>query len=132
MIFLLLKVAGLEYVPEHILNDWALEPSRLWQVGEVSPATGQPHEDAGFNITLPNHEAWPDALAYLADFLDTKTEMFHELISLGANCELHVGVSVDGDDTVAQPLEFPRGFMADLLEREIDLSVLAFPAEDKS
>ena len=130
MIFLLLKVAGLKYVPEHILNDWALEPSRLWNTGEVSPATGEPHEDAGFNLTLPNHETWPDALAYLADFLDTKTEMFHELISLGATMELHVGISVDADEA-AQPLDIPRGFMADLLEREIDLSVLAFPAEEK-
>jgi len=128
MIFLLLKVAGLEYVPEHVLNDWALEPSRLWQVGEVSSTSGQPHEDAGFNITLPNHEAWPDALAFLADFLDTKTEMFHELISLGATMELHVGVSVDADEA-AQPLEISRGFMADLMEREIDLSVLAFAAD---
>ena len=131
MIFLLLKVDGLEYVPEHILNDWALEPSRLWQAGDVSPTTGQPHEDAGFNLTLPNHESWPDALAFLADFLDTKTEMFHELISMGATMELHVGVSVDADEA-AQPLEIPRGFMADLLEREIDLSVLAFLAEEKS
>ncbi len=128
MIFLLLKVAGLEYVPEHVLNDWALEPSRLWQVGEVSSTSGQPHEDAGFNITLPNHEAWPDALAFLADFLDTKTEMFHELISLGATMELHVGMSVDADEA-AQPLEISRGFMADLMEREIDLSVLAFAAD---
>ena len=128
MIFLLLKVAGLEYVPEHVLNDWALEPSRLWQVGEVSSTSGQPHDDAGFNITLPNHEAWPDALAFLADFLDTKTEMFHELISLGATMELHVGVSVDADEA-AQPLEISRGFMADLMEREIDLSVLAFAAD---
>jgi hypothetical protein len=128
MIFLLLKVAGLEYVPEHVLNDWALEPSRLWQVGEMSPTPGQPHDDAGFNITLPNHEAWPDALAFLADFLDTKTEMFHELISLGATMELHVGVSVDADEA-AQPLEISRGFMADLMEREIDLSVLAFAAD---
>lgn len=130
MIFLLLKVAGLEYVPEHILNDWSLEPSRLWSTGEASPATGKPHEDAGFNITLPNHETWPDALAYLANFLDTKTEMFHELISLGAATELHVGVSVDADEA-AQPLEISRGFMADLLEREIDLSVIAFPEEEK-
>ena len=128
MIFLLLKVAGLEYVPEHVLNDWALEPSRLWQVGEVSSTSGQPHDDAGFNITLPNHEAWPDALAFLADFLDTKTEMFHELISLGATMELHVGMSVDADEA-AQPLEISRGFMADLMEREIDLSVLAFAAD---
>ena len=128
MIFLLLKVAGLEYVPEHVLNDWALEPSRLWQVGEVSSTSGQPHDDAGFNITLPNHEAWPDALAFLADFLDTKTEMFHELISLGATMELHVGMSVDADEA-AQPLEISRGFMADLIEREIDLSVLAFAAD---
>jgi hypothetical protein len=131
MIFLLLKVGGLEYVPEHILNDWALEPSRLWQVGEVSPTTGQPHEDAGFNLTLPNHEAWPDALAYLRDLLDTRTEMFHELISMGATMELHVGVSVDADEA-AQPLEIPRGFMADLLEREIDLNLLAFQSGENN
>ena len=54
--------------------------------------------------------------------------MFHELISLGATMELHVGMSVDADEA-AQPLEISRGFMADLMEREIDLSVLAFAAD---
>ncbi len=127
MNFLLLKVSALEYLPEQVLNDWSLEPSRVWQIGSPAPS-GQPHEDAGFNLTLPDHEDWEDALSCLSDFLDTKTEMFHELISLGAALELHVGVSLTSQDEGARQLAFPRGLLADLVDREIDLSVIAFPA----
>jgi len=131
MIFMLLKVAGLDHLPEHVLNDWALEPSQIWQAGDESPS-GEPYADTGFNLTLPNHESWVDALVHLEGFLEDKTEMFHELIGIGAEMQLHVGVSILTGDTVSPPLEFSRPLLADLVSREINLSILVFEPEEKT
>ena len=131
MIFLLLKIAGLENLPEHVLNDWSLEPSLIWQAGDESP-TGEPYGDTGFNVTMPNHESWQDAIVYLQEYLDDKTEMFHELIGLGADMELHVGTAIPVGETVTPPLEFPRYLMEELVMREISLSVIAFTGEEKA
>lgn len=131
MIFQLLKIAGLEHLPEHILNDWALEPSLIWQAGDQSPS-GEPYGDTGFNLTFPNHESWQDALVYLQDFLEDKAEMFHELIGLGADMELHVGTSIPAGESVSPPVEFPRYLLEELVMREISVSVIAFTGEDRA
>jgi hypothetical protein len=128
MFFLLIKVAGLAHLPEHVFNDWALEPSLVWHEGDESP-TGEPHRDAGFNLTLPNHQAWGDAQEYLEEYLEDKAELFHELISLGAVMELHAGMALDGAETVSAPMAFPRSLMASLVDKEIGLSVIAFTGD---
>ena len=131
MIFLLLKIAGLEHLPEHVLSNYALEPSLIWQAGDESP-TGEPYGDTGFNLTFPNHESWQDALVYLQDFLEDKSEMFHELIGLGAEMDLHIGTAIPAGETVSPPVEIPRYLMEELVMREISLSVIAFTGEEKS
>ena len=128
MIFLLFKVSGLDHLPEHVFNDWALEPSLLWHAGDASPS-GEVHDDAGFNLTLPNHECWADALDYLEGFLEDRTELFHELIGLGASMELHAGMALAEGETVSAPMGFSRSLLAGLVEREIELSVIAFAGE---
>lgn len=130
MNFMLLKIGGLENLPEHVLNEWSLEPSLIWQEGDQSPS-GEPYSDTGFNLTFPDHEAWQDSLVHLQDFLEDKAEMFQELISLGADMELHVGVSIPAGETVTPPVEFPRYLLEELVMREIGLSVIAFVHEDK-
>lgn len=127
---MLLKVGGLEHLPEHVLNDWALEPSLIWQQGDES-RSGEAHADSGFNLTFPDQEAWQDAIVFLQDFLEDKSEMFHELIGIGAEMELHVGASIPAGETVTPPLEFPRYLMQELVEREISLSLIAFTGEDQ-
>ena len=131
MIFMLLKTGGLDYIPENVLNDWGLEPSRSWQAGEEGPA-GTPYPDCGFNLTLPNHESAADAIAWLEDYLEDRPEMFHELLSLGAVMELHVGTSLAADETVAQPLTFPRSVLAALTACEVELSVIAFRSDGEN
>jgi len=130
MIFLLLKVGGLDHLPEHILNEWALEPSLIWQDGDISP-NGEPYTDTGFNLTLPNHQSWVDAVAFLEGYLEDKSDMFHQLISFGADMELHVGTAIEPGETVSPAMEFPRYLLEELVMREISLSVIAFDGEDK-
>lgn len=131
MIFMLLKIAGLDHLPAPLLSNWALEPSLIWQEGDMSP-NGEHYTDAGFNLTMPNHDAWQDALVYLQEFMEDKSEMFHELIGMGADMELHVGTDIPQGETVSPPLEFPRYLLEELVMREISLSVIAFTGEDKT
>lgn len=128
MIYMLLKVGNLPYIPENVLNDWALEPSRLWQRGEATPE-GTEHDDCGFNLTLPNHAAWDDAAEFLDDFFTDKAEMFQELIGLGAVMELNVGLSLDKGETLSAPLQFHRALLAALVAGEVQLNVIAFNEE---
>ena len=95
-------------------------------------ATGRPHADCGFNVTLADHDHWADALPELIDFIDAKGDLFAELSGLGAHVALNVGVSVGARESFAAPLEFPRAFLAELASRDINLSVIAFPAAEES
>lgn len=128
MIYMLLKVASLDYIPEHLLNDWSLEPSRLWQAGDASPE-GPPYPDCGFNLTLPDHAVWATAEEFLDDFLADRFEMFQELIGLGARMELTIGVSLEQGESLSTPLQFERALLAALAQNELQLNVVAFREE---
>jgi hypothetical protein len=126
MIFSFFRISGFDHAPDQLLHQWALEPSHVWDSGDISPR-GQMYGDAGFTLPLPDAESWVQALPDLIDFIESKDGLFQELMDLGAQVELNIGMTVGVD---ASSLEFPKSLIADLGLHGIGVNLTAFPATE--
>ena len=64
------------------------------------------------------------------NFLADRFELFQELIGLGAQMELTIGVSLAQGESLTTPLQFDRALLATLAQNELQLNVLAFREEE--
>lgn len=133
MIFLVFKVSGFPHSTEQFIHEWALEPSHVWDEGNISPR-GMHYKDSGFVLPLSNAESGSQAQALLVDFIESKGELFQTLLDLDAKVDLSIGVTLgeEGSAAPAPALEFPQSLLAEMGACGINMTITFFPATDEA
>ncbi len=116
MVSIIWRVKSSKFDTKDFIKRFELEPDAIFE--------------EGFNLCFFDEPSKDQFIEDLRDFIDDYQDVFEELLQMGVNSQIDMGVTVGTEDQYTCSLVLPSEILTKLSMYNIDIAFSAYPASE--